>query len=62
MCDPEYKSMPDSYSRAEKFKAYYGYKRESSSQLRGVFVNCVGIASFHVGARCNVCKALIGSV
>ena len=65
MCDPEYKSMPGSYSRAEKFKARYncnGCERESSSQIKGVFVNCVGIATFHVGACCNVCKALIGSV
>ena len=51
--------------RRKKFKTGNGCNgcaRESSSQLRGVFMSCAGIANFHVVARSNVGKALFGSV
>ena len=65
VCDPEYIPVPSSYSRGEKFKAgngCNGCERESLSQLRGVFMSCVGIANLHGGACSNVGKALIRSV
>ena len=65
MCDPEYKSIPSSNSRGEKLKIDYGCngcEPESLSQIRGVFVNCVGIACFRGDAYSNVGEALIGFV